>query len=126
MKELGRKKCPICKKLSVYRFQAGGWYCPKHKWFFPSDLRRNPGTKWHVDRANDLRGQIRSASSNLSRQKLYSRIDENITAANASRHLGMNPKRKNPIIRRQKRFSLIRLALLGGIGYGIYYLIKRA
>ncbi len=37
----GQKKCPICGKFSNYQWQAGGWYCPKHKWFFPSDLRVN-------------------------------------------------------------------------------------
>ena len=37
----GQKKCPICGRFSDYQGQAGGWYCPKHKWFFPSDLRAN-------------------------------------------------------------------------------------
>ena len=37
-KEGSRKRCPICKKMSEYRMQAGGWYCPTHHWFFPSDL----------------------------------------------------------------------------------------
>ncbi len=33
------KRCPICRTLSEWRFQAGGWYCPKCKsWFFPSEL----------------------------------------------------------------------------------------
>ena len=43
----GQKKCPICGRFSDYQWQAGGWYCPAHKFFFPSDLRnprkrRNP------------------------------------------------------------------------------------
>ena len=40
----GQKKCPICGRFSDYQWQAGGWYCPKHKFFFPSDLR-NPGRR---------------------------------------------------------------------------------
>ena len=40
----GQKKCPICNKFSDYDWRAGGWYCPKHKYFFPSDLRDNPLT----------------------------------------------------------------------------------
>ena len=55
--ESNPKKCPICKTLSEWRLQAGGWHCPKCKqWFFPSDLsdsqlrsytkgHKNPGTK---------------------------------------------------------------------------------
>ena len=59
---------------------------------------KNPGTNWHIRRADELRAErhryTRVGGSQWDR--LNERVLENELAADASRRLGMNPRKKNP------------------------------
>ena len=109
----GQKKCPICGKLSDYQWQAGGWYCPKHKFFFPSDLR-NPGAAWHQARSEDSK-RMRDEYKKYSPQWFHhaERSNEQRLMSGASRLAGI----PNPI---KKKFPILPIIVIGVLAWIIY------
>ena len=113
------ERCPKCKGKLRYRkfvsmgpgyseWETGGddYYCPKCKKSFESIC--NPGTDWHVERANDLlKGKTRDAHI-MAQEAFYS--------AQVSRELGK--ARWNPIHKNSSRESwswLVPIALIGAL-----------
>ena len=70
-------------------------------------MARNPGTNWHVDRANALMAQ-KGYGAQLQAQ-------ENFYAANEGRRLGMNPIRHRKGSKGIK--GLLPIALIGGLAW---------
>lgn len=95
----GRKmRCWYCggsiKGPRYAALKEGHWY---HKRCLEKISKKNPGTNWHVDRADELRrvrSKYKGRSPLMTEQWNYAnqRILENELAADASRRLGMNPK----------------------------------
>ena len=76
------------------------YWCPKcQTWKIPGEPsgvcpgKRNPGTNWHVTRADELRNE-RSRQEGVQWDYTNQRVLENKYAADASRHLGMNPRER--------------------------------
>ena len=74
---------------------------------------RNPGTKWHVDRVDELQLMRSHAMDREHWNYLDQRAFENKLAADASQRLGI----PNPV---KKKFPLLGLGLIVGIGYLIW------
>ena len=127
VKEVKRMKNPIGPRASVTL--GGNYYfctsCKKkhsklskigknHKVYAWPNQRHllNPGTNWHVDRANDLRYLRKRTKDPGLYNEANARVLENELAADASRRLGMNPKRKQ---RKPSGKGLLPILVIGAI-----------
>ena len=114
--------CPKCKK--AYMVKKPGtkrtWVCVCGA---KAQLYPNPGATWHIDRANNLRYYRRRAEGK-EWDKFNAQVLENELAADASRRLGI-PNPKNAITHTKKKFPLLGLGLIVGIGYLIWRASKQ-
>ena len=79
----------------------------------------NPGTNWHVDRANELIASRIKTKGIRERDKINSRVFENYLAAEESRRLGMNP---TPKYKKPFKSSFLPMAAVVGL---VWWLLKK-
>ena len=89
--------------------------------------KENPGAQWHEDRASELRARtIRKQGEGDLTPTEYNRyfgaIAESDFSADASRKLGMNPRRRNPS--KHPANTLFSLVLIAGLGWLIWKHMK--
>ncbi len=79
-------------------YLEGPHYPEPHRWYAQVEMRdgvvvkvKNPGTNWHVDRAERLREHAQMPISGQAKLQLRELAGENDFAAQASRDRGMNP-----------------------------------
>ncbi len=135
-KSEGRLLCPVCgKKFGDYLTATRHWgkyhmdigpIAPYQRTWTLEGARffrrgYNPGTNWHIERAEELREMRGHATTREIQSYLNQRAIENEYAADASRRLGMNPrKRKSPSKTKSVTKNLLPIAIIGGLAYLIY------
>jgi len=100
----GQRKCPVCSRFSDYQWQSGGWYCPEHKFFFPSDLRNPRRRELSVPEKH----QLRIARDTLRMPDAMVRVMGGPTKAEAKeiiKRLTGKYSRTNPITRKRRQSS---------------------